>query len=101
MHTQAMVDPKSWAERTFGGVHLHDLRRTRRAVQAATRLAEPPLGSLPAHMQTWKAPTAVYRWLGEPDVPFAALMQPHVQQTSAHAAAPVRLRVPDTTDSDL
>src|SRR5215471_11680458 len=48
MHIQAVLDPKSWAERTFGSVHLHDLRRTRRAVQAAIRLAEHPLGSLPA-----------------------------------------------------
>src|SRR5215813_8606077 len=68
MHTPAVLDPKSWAERTFGGVHLHDLRRTRRAVQAATRLAENPLGSLPAQMQTWKATKALYRLLGEPDV---------------------------------
>ena len=101
MTIQAVLDPKIWAERTFGGVHLHDLRRTRRAVQAATRLAETPLGSLPAQMQTWKATQALYRWLGEPDVTFAALMQPHVQQTRAQAtAAPVILLVQDTTDID-
>src|SRR5215469_3359722 len=53
-------------------------------------------------MQTWKATKALYRWLGEPDVTFAALMQPHFQQTRAQAtAAPVTLRVPDTTDIDL
>ena len=34
MNTQEVLDPRSWAERTFGGVHLHDLRRTKRAVQA-------------------------------------------------------------------
>lgn len=102
MHTQTMLDPKSWAERTFGGVHLHDLRRTRRAVQVATRLAENPLGSLPAQLQTWKATKALYRLLGEDDVTFAALMQPHVQQTRAQAtAAPVSLLVQDTTDIDL
>src|SRR5215469_6111959 len=102
MTLQAVLDPKSWAERTFGSVHLHDLRRTRRAVQAATRLAQNPLASLPAQMQTWKATKALYRWLGEPDVTFAALMQPHFQQTRAHAtAAPVSLLVQDTTDIDL
>src|SRR5215831_16615397 len=77
MNTQEVLDPKSWAEHTFGGVHLHDLRRTRRAVQAATRLAENPLGSLPAQMQTWKATKALYRWLGEEAVTFAARLQPH------------------------
>jgi hypothetical protein len=102
MHRQAVLDPKRWAEQTFGGVHLHDLRRTRRAVQAATCLAGNPLGSLPAQMRTWKATKALYRLLGEEDVTFAALMQPHVQQTRAQAAAePVILLVQDTTDIDL
>src|SRR5215469_6949727 len=102
MDTQAVLDPKSWAERSFGDVQLHDLRRTRRAVHAATRLAENPLGSLPAQMQTWKATKALYRLLGEEDVTFAALMQPHFQQTRAQAtAAPVSLLVQDTTDIDL
>ena len=97
MNIQELLNPKSWAERTFGGVQLHDLRRTRRAVQAATRLAENPLGSLPAQMQTWKATKALYRWLGEPDVTFAALMQPHLQQTREQAlSSPVVLLVQDT-----
>src|SRR5215469_5847233 len=102
MHLQAMLNAKSWAERTFGGVQLHDLRRTRRAVQVATNLAENPLGSLPAQMHTWKATKALYRLLNEPDVTFAALMQPHFHQTRAQAtAAPVVLLVQDTTDIDL
>jgi Transposase DNA-binding len=67
MNTQEVLDPKCWAERTFGGVQLHDRRRTRRAVQAATHLAENPLGSLPAQMQTWKETKALYRLLDEPD----------------------------------
>src|SRR5215472_12167328 len=102
MTIQAVLDPKSWAEHTIGRVHLQDLRRTRRAVQAATRLAENPLGSLPAQMQTWKATKALYRWLGEEDVTFAALLQPHLEQTRTQAsAAPVSLLVQDTTDIDL
>lgn len=53
-------------------------------------------------MQTWKATKALYRLLGEEDVTFAALMQPHFEQTRAQATtAPVILRVPDTTDIDL
>ena len=102
MNTQEVLDPKSWAERTFGGVQLHDMRRTRRTVQAATSMAENPLGSLPAHMQTWRETKALYRLLDEPDVTFAALMQPHVQQTRDQAnASPVVLLVQDTTDIDL
>jgi Transposase DNA-binding/Transposase DDE domain len=102
MNTQEMLDPKSWAERTFGGVQLHDLRRTRRAVQAASSLAENPLGSLPAQMHTWKETKALYRLLDEPDVTFDALMHPHFQQTREQAnSAPVVLMVQDTTDIDL
>src|SRR6266853_6159895 len=102
MNTQDVLDPKSWAERTFGGVQLHDRRRTRRTVKAAINLAENPLGSLPAQMQTWKESKALYRLLDEPDVTFAALMQPHVQQTREQAtASPVVLLVQDTTDIDL
>src|SRR5437588_9078509 len=102
MNTQDLLDPKGWAERTFGSVQLHDIRRTRRAVQAATNLAENPLGSLPAQMHTWKETKALYRWLEEPDVTFTALMQPHVQQTREQAtSAPVVLLVQDTTDIDL
>src|SRR6266436_2118217 len=102
MNTQELLNPKSWAERTFGGVRLHDLRRTKRAVQAASKLAENPLGSLPAQMQTWKETKALYRRLDEPDVTCAALMQPHLHQTREQAtASPVVLLVQDTTDIDL
>ncbi len=102
MNTPDLLDPKSWAERTFGGVQLHDMRRTRRAVQAATNLAENPLGSLPAQMHTWKETKALYRLLDEPDVTFAALMQPHLQQTREQAlSSPVVLLVQDTTTVDL
>ena len=102
MKTQDLLDPKSWAEQTFGSVQLQDMRRTRRAVQAATNLAENPLGSLPAQMHTWKETKALYRLLDEPDVTFAALMQPHVQQTREQAtSAPVVLLVQDTTAIDL
>src|SRR5712691_3429619 len=102
MNTQDVLDPKSWAEQTFGRVQLQDRRRTRRAVQAASKLAENPLGSLPAQMHTWKETQALYRLLDEPDVTFAALMQPHFQQTREQAlSSPVVLLMQDTTDIDL
>ncbi len=102
MNTQELLNPKCWAEQTFGGVQLHDMRRTRRAVKAATNLAENPLGSLPAQMHTWKETKALYRLLDEPDVTFAALMQPHFEQTRQQATcSPVVLLVQDTTDIDL
>jgi len=102
MNTQAMLDPKCWAKRTFGNVQLHDLRRTSRAVHSVTNLAKHPLGPLPAQMHTWKETKALYRLLDEPDVTFAALMQPHLQQTREQATpSAVVLLVQDTTDIDL
>src|SRR5438034_3661807 len=102
MNTQDVLDPKSWAERTCGSVQLHAMRRTRRAVKAATHLAENPLGSLPAQMHTGKETKALYRWLDEPEVTFAALMQPHFQQTREQATGEdVVLLVQDTTAIDL
>src|SRR6266704_1963215 len=102
MNTQDLLDPKSWAERTFGSVQLHDRRRTKRAVQAESLLGENPLGSLPAQMHTWKETKALYRLLDEPDVTFAALMQPHFQQTREQALSSRGvLLVQDTTDIDL
>jgi len=97
-----MLDPESWAKRTFGRSQLKDLRRTARAVKVATRMAENASASLPAQMQTWKETIAVYRLLGEADVTFEALMQPHWQETRERIAAqPVVLLAQDTTEIDL
>lgn len=102
MKTQEMLDPKRWAEQTFGKVQLHDLRRSRRTVKAASNLAQNPSGSLPAQMHDWKETKALYRLLDEPDVTFATLMQPHLQQTREQAnRSKVALLVQDTTDIDL
>ena len=86
-HTRT-VGPQELGRANLWGVQLHDLRRTRRTVQAASSMAANPLGSLPAHMQGWKETKAMYRLLDEPDVTFAALLQPHLHQTrdQAHAS---------------
>src|SRR5712692_1306589 len=68
MNIQDFLDPHRWAEVTFGGVLLKDLRRTRRAVMAAERMAENASASLPAQMQRRKGVKALYRLLNEPDV---------------------------------
>src|SRR5260370_14951229 len=74
MNTQDVLDPQRWAETTFGGVLLHDLRRTRRAVTAATHIAKDASTSRPSQMQRRKKVKAVYRLLDEPDVTFEGLM---------------------------
>ena len=101
MNTQDFLDPHRWAEETFGGVLLKDLRRTRRAVMGAERMAENASASLPAQMQRRKGTKALYRLLTEPDVTFQELMQPHYQQTRRQMETlPVVLLVQDTTELD-
>jgi hypothetical protein len=102
MRTQDLLDPEQWAQKTFGASKLKDMRRTGRAVKAATRMAENASASLPAQMQTWKDVIALYRLLDEEDVTFEALMQPHWQHTrELMEARPVILLVQDTTELDF
>jgi Transposase DNA-binding len=68
MNTQELLDAECWAKKTFGASKLKDIRRTARAVKAATRMAENAAASLPAQMQTWKETMALYRLLDEDDV---------------------------------
>ena len=46
MNTQELLNPQQWAEHTFGDVQLHDLRRSTRAVQAASRAGGKSFGFL-------------------------------------------------------
>jgi hypothetical protein len=86
MNAQEVLNPKSWAERTFGGVQLHDLRRTRRAVQAESRACGEPFGFLAcSHADLERDQSLVSFAQIEPDVTFTALMQPHFQQTREQA----------------
>ena len=102
MNTAEILDPERWAKRTFGPSQLKDIRRTARAVKAATRMAQNASASLPAQMQTWKETIALYRLLDEGDVTFEALIQPHWQETRERITIqPVVLLVQDTTEIDL
>ena len=102
MNTQELLNAECWAKKTFGPSKLKDIRRTARAVKAATRMAENASASLPAQMQTWKEAMALYRLLDEEDVTFEALMQPHWQQTREQSESrPLVLLVQDTTEVDL
>jgi hypothetical protein len=102
MNTQDILDPERWAKKTFGPSKLKDIRRTGRAVKAATLMAKNASASLPAQMQTGKDVIALYRLLDEPDVTFEALMQPHWQQTREQIETrSVVLLVQDTTEVDL
>jgi Transposase DNA-binding len=102
MNTQEILNPERWAKKTFGSSKLKGIRRTKRAVKTAMRMAENASASLPTQMQSCKDVIALYRLLNETDVTLEALMQPHWQQTREQIETrPVVLLVQDTTEVDL
>ena len=97
-----MLKYKSWAERTFGSAQFHDIRRREERYKRPPTWLDNPLGSLPAHLQTWKETKALYRVRGRTRCHHAALLQPHLQQTRDQAKpSPVVLLVQDTSDIGL
>ncbi|HKF36116.1 MAG TPA: transposase DNA-binding-containing protein [Ktedonobacteraceae bacterium] len=54
MKTPEILNPQRWAETTFGQTHLKDLRRMRRAVTAATHMAEDPAARGPPRRKAGK-----------------------------------------------
>jgi hypothetical protein len=85
-----------WATANFGTCELGDARRTKRAIEVATAMADHPSGSSPAQMPAWAELKAGYRLFNNPDVTFEALARPHWEQTCAAARGRV-LVINDTT----
>lgn len=102
MKTELLLSPEHWTEEPFGQVLLHDVRRTRRAVKAASVMLRAVWASLPKHQHPCKEVKAVYRVLDEPDVTLVALMQPHWSHTREEMQEhPLILLIQDTTERDL
>jgi hypothetical protein len=101
MHTKLLVSAHEWAEATFGGVHLGDDRRRRRAVAIAEAIAQQPQASLPRQMQEPGALQAVYRFVQNPHVSYEQVIRQHLQQTREAAGHESQvLLIQDTTDLD-
>jgi hypothetical protein len=83
----------------FRDVDLGDLRRSRRAVAIAERLAANPEASLPDSMGRRAQTEALYRHLSSEEVTLGALLQPHIARTVERVErAGVAFAVSDTTD---
>src|SRR5439155_8652010 len=101
MHASLLLSAHEWAEATFGGVHLGDERRRRRAVAIAEAIAQQPQSSLPRQMQEPGALQAVYRFVQNPHVSYEQLIRPHLEQTREAAGQQSQvLLIQDTTDLD-
>ncbi len=101
MNPSTLLSALQWAEDTFGQVHLGDVRRTERAVEIASAIAQNPAASLPVQMRDEAALQAAYRFLQTPEVTYEKLIQPHVQQTRTQAREQEQvLLIQDTTSID-
>lgn len=96
-----ILDTKEWAAATFGECVLGDKRRNKRVIKLAEQVAARPDGSTPEQTESWSDCKAAYRLFDQDDVTFAAMIQPHCEQTRA-ACRPgdVKLIINDTTEID-
>lgn len=92
----------SWAAAEFQTLDLGDQRLNRRTVLLAERLAAQPMASIPAACGGWAETQAAYRLLGNDDIGWEDLLEPHVACTMQRMAAqPVALCIQDTTELDF
>ncbi len=83
----------TFAEREFGAARLGDIRRTKRLVALADRLAADPGSSLPQALGSQAAQEGGYRFFSNPAVTLEATLVPHQQQTVLRAAELGRIAV--------
>lgn len=96
-----LMEPTEWAQRELGGAELGDARRTKRLVRLGASLAEESHGTLPQSLHNWAELKAAYRLLGEPDVDYDSILQPHwTRVRSACGHSEDVLLVEDTTSLD-
>lgn len=95
-----LLEPRQWAEATFGSAQLGDPRRVRRAVAIAEALAREPGASLPQQLHDPAALEATYRFMHSP-VSYEELLQPHLEGTRQEMGQVERvLLIQDTTEVD-
>jgi len=95
----AQEDSRDWAERELGGVRLGDPRLARRFVSIARDFFSRPQANIAQACNGDRAKTkAVYRFLDNPGVTLAKLLEPHQRQTLERMAEhDVVLAVQDST----
>lgn len=94
---------KDFGKTHFGKAPLNDLRRIKRLVRVADRIAQRPKGSLPDKMADPKALRALYRLMNAKDVTHKSVLACHFEQTRKAIGAEqgVVLNVHDTTELNL
>lgn len=92
-------DVQAWAEQEFGSCQLGDIRRNRRLIKLATRMAADPSATTPDQMQEWAETKGAYRLMDHDEVCFENIIAPHCQATkSLPTSAGHSLIIHDTTE---
>jgi hypothetical protein len=85
--------------REFDKVTLGDARLDRRLVNIVNRVAEAPNESFPKLLQTESEREGLYRFFSNEDVPWTAIMSPHVEATIARCCEQAIVRIAHDTTS--
>lgn len=75
----------AWVDEEFEALDLGDPRRDRRAKGLLKRLAARPTASIPGACEDWAETIAAYRFLGNEEVEWTDMMQPHWERTAGRA----------------
>lgn len=97
---EAVLEPRSWAEQTFGSCKLGHKRRTRRLVDSAANIAAHPEKPF-TQVFDWNELRGFYRMCNQSQATLAAVQGPHWEQTrQAMGRHALVLNLHDTTELD-
>lgn len=91
-----------WAQKEFSSIKLGDERLNKRSIKLLESFAAKPSASIPAACGGWKETLAAYRFLGQEDITWNDILQPHIDSTLIRSRSyPVVLCLQDTTELDF
>ncbi|WP_197386313.1 IS4 family transposase [Ralstonia pseudosolanacearum] len=95
-------DSGAWVDEELEGLDLGDPRRDRRAKELLKRLSAQPTASIPGACDGWSETVGAYWFLGNTEIDWRDVMQPHWERTTQRAGEhPVVLCIADTTELDF
>lgn len=91
-----------WAEEELNGINLGDRRRDKRAIALLDTLSARPTASIPGACSDWSETMAAYRFFGNDDITWEAILTPHWSCSRRRIAQhKVVLMLQDTTELDF
>ncbi|MDR1064426.1 MAG: IS4 family transposase, partial [Azoarcus sp.] len=81
------LDTACWAESEFADLELGDKRLNKRARLLMERLSSQPTAGVPQACRGWSETMAAYRFFGNDDLEWEAILEPHWRQTEQRMAS--------------